>query len=104
MFVYKSHDWFLTNEQEIKKREQKVKVLEQMFDADRDHGYMDKDRLRFMLEKLKIMDKGLHDYLLQRYDQDYNGKVDFEEFWYSTYFVITCFILTTFKCYDARCN
>lgn len=52
-----------------------------MFDADRYHGYMDQDRLRFMLEKLRINDKGVNDYLWQRYDQDYNGKVDFEEFW-----------------------
>jgi len=68
------------DQEEVRKKEHKVRILEQMFEADKDHGYLDKDKLRFMLEKLHIMDSTVHEFLWRRYDQDYNGKVDFEEF------------------------
>ena len=53
-----------------------------MFNGDRDRGYLAKDRLRSLLEQMRIMDPAVHEFLWRQYDTDYNGKIDFQEFWY----------------------
>lgn len=53
-----------------------------MFESDPIRGYLAKDRLRCLLEQMRINDPAVHEFLWRQYDTDYNGKIDFQEFWY----------------------
>lgn len=57
-----------------------------MFNSDPIRGYLAKDRLRSLLEQMRIMDPAVHEFLWRQYDTDYNGKIDFNEFWYVVLF------------------
>jgi hypothetical protein len=50
--------------------------------GEREVRYVDKSELRFVLEKMGPMNCDVHDFLMQRYDEDYNDELDFDEFWY----------------------
>jgi hypothetical protein len=50
--------------------------------GEREVRYVDKSELRFVLEKMGLMNREVHDFLMQRYDEDYNDELDFDEFWY----------------------
>jgi Ca2+-binding EF-hand superfamily protein len=65
----------------VKRR--KIQIFEQMFSSDPIRGHLAKDRLRSLLEQMRIMDPAVHEFLWRQYDIDYNGKIDFQEFWYA---------------------
>jgi len=62
----------------VKRR--KIQIFEQMFSSDPIRGHLAKDRLRSLLEQMRIMDPAVHEFLWRQYDTDYNGKIDFQEF------------------------
>jgi len=64
---------------EVVKR-RKIQIFEQMFSSDPIRGHLAKDRLRSLLEQMRIMDPAVHEFLWRQYDTDYNGKIDFQEF------------------------
>ncbi len=48
---------------------------------------MEASELGFVLTKAGIADKRLHQFLLKRYDEDYNGVLDVREFVYVVYII-----------------
>lgn len=61
-------------------KEEKLREIYEKCDTNRD-GWVQTSELRFVLEKMGIMDADIHEFLMKRYDEDYNGLLDFEEFW-----------------------
>ena len=72
----------------LQKEEKLVEIFEK---CDINHsGYVDKSELRFVLEKMGLMNRDIHDFLMKRYDEDYNGMLDFDEFWYAQRYERKC--------------
>jgi len=58
-----------------------LKMAEIFQKCDTDHsGYLEKSELRFVLNKMGLLDPTIHEFLLRRYDNDYNGVLDLDEF------------------------
>jgi hypothetical protein len=75
-----SPDHPIVDKEEDLKRKRKIEIFEQMFQSDPLVGYLEKDRLRSLLEQMRILDPNVHEFLWRQYDTDGDGKVNFQEF------------------------
>ena len=65
----------------------KLRRIFQLFDKDK-RGYVGTSELNTILEKMGIhLDKENQNVLLQRYDDNHNGKLGEDQFWYGILYI-----------------